>query len=285
MAELREELDAYYASFGGEYYNESFTDDLQKRLGPKRQELSKVVPITVAYCFIFIAGIGGNIATCAVIVRNKYMHTATNYYLFNLAIADLLVLILGLPIELYSFWSAYPWVFGEAFCVLRNMAAETSTNAAILTITAFTIERYVAICHPMRAQRMSSLSRAIRVIVIVWLVATVCSFPQAVQFGLIYVTDSSGKPIEESVTCNLIPGHRIKHTFELATFLFFFAPMAIITGMYALMAMAIRRSTLSRSGSSSSEGGESQESTVWNRKPRRARRAVVKMLGECVSIT
>jgi len=27
------------------------------------------------------------------------------------------------------------------------MAAETSTNASILTITAFTVERYVAICH------------------------------------------------------------------------------------------------------------------------------------------
>ena len=33
-------------------------------------------------------------------------------------------------------------------CGCRTLAAETSTYASILTITAFTVERYVAICHP-----------------------------------------------------------------------------------------------------------------------------------------
>ena len=69
--------------------------DLTAILGPKRQELYKVIPITVVYCLIFITGIVGNVCTCIVIARNKYMQTATNYYLFNMAIADLLVLILG----------------------------------------------------------------------------------------------------------------------------------------------------------------------------------------------
>ena len=69
--------------------------NLTARLGPRRQELYKVIPITVVYCIIFITGIIGNVCTCIVITRNKYMQTATNYYLFNLAIADLLVLILG----------------------------------------------------------------------------------------------------------------------------------------------------------------------------------------------
>ncbi len=115
--------------------------NLTLRLGPKRQELYKVVPITVVYCIIFFTGIVGNVCTCVVIAKNKYMHTATNYYLCNLAVADLLVLVLGLPQETYQFWSAYPWVFGNAFCVIRTMAAETSTYASILTITAFTVER------------------------------------------------------------------------------------------------------------------------------------------------
>ena len=37
----------------------------------------------------------GNIAVCLVIVKNKSMHTATNYYLFSLAISDLMILVLG----------------------------------------------------------------------------------------------------------------------------------------------------------------------------------------------
>jgi len=107
--------------------------DLEQLLGPRRFELYKVVPngdgrhleqlavyrvqrvqaykvvpITVVYSIIFATGVVGNVCTAVVICRNKYMHTATNYYLCNLVLSDLLVLALGLPVETYSFWSAYP---------------------------------------------------------------------------------------------------------------------------------------------------------------------------------
>jgi len=81
--------------------------DLEQLLGPRRFELYKVVPITVIYAVIFLTGVVGNVCTAVVICRNKYMHTATNYYLCNLVLSDLLVLALGLPVETYSFWSAY----------------------------------------------------------------------------------------------------------------------------------------------------------------------------------
>ena len=81
--------------------------DLEQLLGPRRFELYKVVPITVIYAVIFATGVIGNVCTAVVIFRNKYMHNATNYYLCNLVLSDLLVLALGLPVETYSFWSAY----------------------------------------------------------------------------------------------------------------------------------------------------------------------------------
>jgi 7 transmembrane receptor (rhodopsin family) len=60
-----------------------------------RDPLSIIVPISICYFAIFITGILGNAITCIVIAKNKTMHTATNYYLFNLAVSDFLVLILG----------------------------------------------------------------------------------------------------------------------------------------------------------------------------------------------
>lgn len=54
-----------------------------------------LIPFTICYLLIFVAGVLGNVITCAVISRNKSMHTATNYYLFNLAISDLILLISG----------------------------------------------------------------------------------------------------------------------------------------------------------------------------------------------
>ena len=49
---------------------------------------------------MFVTGVIGNILVCFVIVHNKSMHTATNYYLFSLAIADLIILLLGKSINL-----------------------------------------------------------------------------------------------------------------------------------------------------------------------------------------
>lgn len=60
-----------------------------------RDPLTIILPITVIYVIIFLAGVLGNVITCVVIYKNKTMHTATNYYLFNLAVSDFLVLIFG----------------------------------------------------------------------------------------------------------------------------------------------------------------------------------------------
>ncbi|KAK6017747.1 7 transmembrane receptor, partial [Ostertagia ostertagi] len=53
-----------------------------------------VIPTVITYSLIFIIGTVGNICTCVVIIRNKSMHTHTNFYLFSLALSDLLVLSL-----------------------------------------------------------------------------------------------------------------------------------------------------------------------------------------------
>lgn len=60
-----------------------------------RDPLTIILPITFMYSVIFIAGVLGNVITCVVIYKNKTMHTATNYYLFNLAVSDFLVLMFG----------------------------------------------------------------------------------------------------------------------------------------------------------------------------------------------
>uniref|UniRef100_T1JHH5 G-protein coupled receptors family 1 profile domain-containing protein n=1 Tax=Strigamia maritima TaxID=126957 RepID=T1JHH5_STRMM len=189
------------------------------------------VPMTLIYSFILITGIIGNIGTCIVIAKIKSMHTATNYYLFSLAISDLLLLILGLPQEIYQLWVPLPYTFGELFCVFRGLAAETSSNASVLLITAFTAERYLAICHPLRAHTWSKLTRALKVIGVIWLVAIVCALPVALQFGIIYQQPGIAE-------CNV--KHSLDPAFELSTFLFFCLPMTVISVLYILIGLKLR---------------------------------------------
>ncbi|XP_073991004.1 pyrokinin-1 receptor-like isoform X1 [Rhodnius prolixus] len=216
--------------------------------GAKRDPLFIVIPMTVLYSLIFLTGVIGNVSTCIVIARNRHMHTATNYYLFSLAISDLLLLISGLPQEMYQLWSKYPYVFGQALCVLLGLAAETSSNATVLTITAFTVERYVAICHPFFSHTVSKLSRAIKFVIAIWIMAILCATPQAMQFGLIYATDRRGNLIDpdEFNMCGL--KEHYPYSFEVSTFLFFFAPMSAITILYILIGVRLRKSTSRKAG-------------------------------------
>ncbi|KAG6802465.1 pyrokinin-like receptor 2 [Apis mellifera caucasica] len=208
----------------------------------RRDPLYIVLPITVIYAVIFVTGLVGNVSTCVVIARNKSMHTATNYYLFSLAVSDLLLLISGLPPEIYYIWSHFPYVFGEAFCIIQSFAAETSANATVLTITAFTVERYIAICHPFISHTMSKLSRAVKFIIVIWLLALCLAVPQAIQFGVVY-ENKNGSVILDTARCSM-KWTLIEHAFEISTMLFFVLPMTIIIVLYILIAIKLRRSRM-----------------------------------------
>lgn len=169
-------------------FNISEEDELKLLNFPsKREDLSTAIPLTVIFALLLVTGCIGNMCTAIVIARpkNKYMHTATNYYLFSLAMSDFLFLILGLPQEMYTLWQRYPYAFGESFCIIRGYLSEATTYASILTISAFTVERYVAICHPLWAHTMSQLPRAITSIVIIWITAAICAAPPAAELGIV----------------------------------------------------------------------------------------------------
>ncbi len=68
---------------------------LEECLGPQSVDSRLLYPITLVYVAIFIVGVGGNLATMLVILRNKQLQTVTDAYLLNLAIADLITLFSG----------------------------------------------------------------------------------------------------------------------------------------------------------------------------------------------
>lgn len=54
----------------------------------------------VAYSIVFILGILGNSLVVSVVIRSPRMRTVTNYFIVNLALADILVVIFCLPATL-----------------------------------------------------------------------------------------------------------------------------------------------------------------------------------------
>ena len=71
-------------------------DYLVAVMGPKQMDDHVVlVLLTIFYLLIFVSGIVGNLSICLVIVRSRQLHSAMNYYLVSLAVADLTIIVLG----------------------------------------------------------------------------------------------------------------------------------------------------------------------------------------------
>ena len=66
-----------------------------RRYGPKQYEQNTAVPMTVFYLVLFVAGVPGNLLTCLIILWNSYMRAPPNFFLFNLAIVDIITLTMG----------------------------------------------------------------------------------------------------------------------------------------------------------------------------------------------
>lgn len=67
-----------------------------------RHPIYMVVIYSLAYTTIMLFAIVGNVMVVAVVVRNQGMHTVTNYFIVNLAIADIMVALICLPMTLLS---------------------------------------------------------------------------------------------------------------------------------------------------------------------------------------
>lgn len=88
-----EAFEAFWKALSNENLTEA--EYLDRILGPRYLPPKLVIPLTLAYVTIYVTGVVGNVITCTVIVKNAAMHTSTNYYLFSLAISDLILLNLG----------------------------------------------------------------------------------------------------------------------------------------------------------------------------------------------
>lgn len=63
--------------------------------GPKQMETGKAVGMTTFYTLLLVFGVPGNFLTCLIIFMNSYMWASPNYFLFNLAVADIITLVIG----------------------------------------------------------------------------------------------------------------------------------------------------------------------------------------------
>ena len=98
---------------------------------------------------IIIFGVVGNIISLVTILHSRLRKTAANQYLIVLTAADSVFLL-----ALMMIWAKFDYLEYK-FCVLIEYVLQTSSYVSSWSISVLTIERYLAIVHPLKHMRVS----------------------------------------------------------------------------------------------------------------------------------
>ncbi|XP_053600556.1 cholecystokinin receptor-like [Plodia interpunctella] len=128
------------------------------------------------YILIFLLSISGNCLVIATLASNRRMRTVTNVYLLNLAISDFLLGVFCLPFTLVG--QIYRrFLFGALLCKLIPFLQAVSVSVDVWTLVAISLERYFAICRPLKSRKWQTQCHAYKMIVVVWVLSVALNWP------------------------------------------------------------------------------------------------------------
>ncbi|XP_052855744.1 cholecystokinin receptor type A [Drosophila gunungcola] len=132
-----------------------------------------------SYSVILLFAVLGNLLVISTLVQNRRMRTITNVFLLNLAISDMLLGVLCMPVTLVGTLLRH-FIFGEFLCKLFQFSQAASVAVSSWTLVAISCERYYAICHPLRSRSWQTISHAYKIIGFIWLGGILCMTPIAI---------------------------------------------------------------------------------------------------------
>ncbi|GAA6088945.1 somatostatin receptor type 5 [Tachysurus ichikawai] len=183
---------------------------------------------------VFIVGLIGNTLAIYVVLRYVKMKTVTNIYILNLAIADELY-ILGLPFLSTQNVLSY-WPFGSFLCRVVMTTDSLNQFTSIFCLTVMSIDRYLAVVHPLRSSRWRRPRVAKMVSAAVWVTSFVVVLPVVIFSDVQDMFNSCNMSWPEPR--NLWPVAFILYTSVLG----FFAPLLVICACYILIVVRVKAS-------------------------------------------
>ncbi|XP_053238190.1 mu-type opioid receptor isoform X3 [Podarcis raffonei] len=181
------------------------------------------IVIMVLYSVVCVVGLFGNFLVMYVIIRYTKMKTATNIYIFNLALADALATS-TLPFQSVNYLLG-TWPFGTAICKIVISIDYYNMFTSIFTLCTMSVDRYIAVCHPVKALDFRTPRNAKIVNVCNWIVSSAIGIPVMVM--------ATTKESNGSVDCTLIFSHPAwywENLLKICVFIFaFIMPVLIIT--------------------------------------------------------
>ncbi len=182
-----------------------------------------------------IFGVIGNIVLLFVILRDKNLRNSPNILISNLALADLMYILVVGPIRIEH--EIHPcWLRGAVACALKNFAPVVCQCACVYSLVALSRERYTAIVTGFKAHMSNKTKLTVCWAIGAWLLGIVFASPILTQ---------KFSYISHEILCSSVKRGSFAGKFYevVKVLLLYIIPVIIILVHYLAMAETLLRST------------------------------------------
>lgn len=192
----------------------------------------EAVVIGLVLLFVIVGTVIGNVLVCIAVCLVRKLRRPCNYLLVSLAVSDLCVALLVMPMALWYEILGH-WAFGPVVCDLWVSFDVLSCTASILNLCMISVDRYYAITKPLEYGVKRTPRRMIACVSLVWLGAACISLPPLLILG-----NEHGEHGENCVVCQKF-GYQI-----YATLGSFYIPLTVMMVVYYKIFRAARKIVL-----------------------------------------
>jgi hypothetical protein len=173
-------------SYYGHYENTSYSYTPFKKTDNYIDRLNFLKHVQAPlYAVPFIFGTTGNAILLIIIICNKDMRTIPNMYILNLAISDMIYLMVHFA-ESCANTISDTWLGGEITCMLFPFCRRLSVGLSAYSVAVLSIQRYRVIVNPFHVHVFSQPTWRVTVATIcgLWIVAAIFAIPSALSWHL-----------------------------------------------------------------------------------------------------
>ncbi|XP_049809442.1 5-hydroxytryptamine receptor 1, partial [Schistocerca nitens] len=143
---------------------------------------AEAVLIALVLLCVIVGTVVGNVLVCVAVCLVRKLRRPCNYLLVSLAVSDLCVALLVMPMALLSEIFGV-WSFGPVACDLWVSFDVLSCTASILNLCMISVDRYYAITKPLEYGVRRTPRRMVASVALVWLGAACISLPPLLILG------------------------------------------------------------------------------------------------------
>ena len=192
----------------------------------------KITEAAILVCLILLAFVG-NVLVCIAVFKKAHLRTIPNMFITNLAVSDILMAIVCMPISLHVLISG-KWPFSSSVCDMHGFFMFTFGIVSQVNVSVIAVNRYFALCRPFECKAIFTKINVIFMIAILWILPSVASVPPLVGWG--YYAFHPGKAL-----C-IYPFHVNIIYAVIIKILFIAFPIGLIVFSYTRCILAIKSS-------------------------------------------